>query len=603
MQENSVPSVPVNRPLKQSQNWRKFAVLALLLLVTAIPLTLLAAQQEQDTRQRAAETASPLTANTISLRSTPRGKVCSAGNLDVMLLIDRSGSMDGTTSTKNRTKRIVYARNAAAKFADIIGQEKTNTIAVAQFARNGGLQLSFTGNIPAAKRIIANLRTDSPSGTCVECAVLAANEEIKKRLAGKEQGSKNKKFAILLSDGNANRVRTTGNNVNNQNDLKRGREQAYNAIMAGFKRDGTVFFTIGLGGSENNDGNKWMKKIANDTGGKYYFAPDASTLEEIYQEIATSIGKVSVSGLVFDDKNANGLFEPTTDASMAGVLLTLQPASPSAQASGSANVVTVKSDPNGQYKFSDLCSDTYKLSQEEKRGYVLTVPKNPDYYVIDATQALTDFTNKNFGNTKSAPAPGGITFIFSFALHGIGIAGDNVVLRPAACQKAASTSATTKLTQCLNNQNPVRPDRTVTVALLDATQKTVGTMDGTIRYNPQKGIFEGTGTLRTSVPPAEYTFRVSTPMYLKKKFIFKEKIQPGKKYTLPVVDLTSSDVDNDNKLTILDYNMITNCYTFPDEEPTCSKESAALVDVDDNGENNEFDVNLLTRDVAVLKGD
>jgi hypothetical protein len=139
--------------------------------------------------------------------------------------------------------------------------------------------------------------------------------------------------------------------------------------------------------------------------------------------------------------------------------------------------------------------------------------------------------------------------------------------------------------------------------MINDEQAVVASASGTMTYNDATGTFDSNVKLTTAVSPGRYTFRAGTPMFLKKKVIFSETVHPGKTYTLPVFDLTSSDVDNDNALTILDYNQIITCYRFPNGTNPCSDTDVAAVDNDDNGVIDEFNINLFVRDVSSLQGD
>lgn len=549
-------------------------------MIAAIPLTLFLTGQEQDIRQRAAETAP-----TASSSAQIQGKICTANNVEVMLAIDRSNSMEKPTSASNSAKRIVVAKAAANSFVDKFGQSDTNAIGVAQFALKGGVAQDFTSDNDLVKKAINALKTDSPSGTCTECAIIATNEKIKARL---DAGNKKKKFVILLSDGYANRVITDGDDINNHNNLERGQLEAYNEIMLGHTRDGTIYFTIGLGETPDKPGNLWMKKVAADTGGKYYFAPDADSLQTIYTDIAYVIGKLSVSGVVFEDKDGNKLFDTTKEGPFSGVTVSLL------NASSSAAVASVKTDSAGHYSFTEVCPEEYHIVQEEKDGYYLTVPEDPPYYVIDVSKALTDITDKNFGNRDAT-----ITFNFKAALHGLGIAGDNVVLRPPACQNTnASKSA------CLSNQKPNHPTREYALEVINDHGKTVASLSGKLVYNSSTRIFDAEGETKKITKSGQYTFRLHTPMFLQKKVLFPDLIKPGETYQLPVFDLTSSDADDDNLLTILDYNQIISCYTYPNQKnSSCMVDERLAADTDDNGKTDEFDINLFVRDISVLQGD
>ncbi len=531
----------------------------------AIPLTIFLTQQEQDIRQEAADSPAP--------------RACVAGNTDTFLVIDRSNSMRKETSNKIKTPRINFAKRAAVLFVNTMSQETTNYIGVAQFGKNGGTPQNLTNNYTQVKNAINKLEAEGPIGTCLECAILAVNERITERI---KSGNTNKKFVVILSDGNANVVRK-GDGSLSDIDKTVGIRQARQAILAGHRNNGTVFYTIGLGQENNSDGREFLKEVAAATKGKYFFAANASQLEQIYQEIALTVGKVSVSGKVFEDKDTNGIFDPKVDASMSGVTVNLKLATPSASTPNNGLIETTKSNENGQYTFSNLCADMYHVEQEEQDGYYLTKPENPPYHVIDADKSSADFTDKNFGNAK-----GEVSFTFKFALHGIGIAGDNVLQRPGPCQNFGFNEEA-----CLSNQNPRHPNRKFTVEVIDSVNKAVATISGTMTYNGRvtnssnSGIFTADEKVETGLKRGKYTFKVHTPMYLKKNIIFDEEIELNKTYDLPLTDLTSSDVEtvsSPNRLTVLDYNMIVRCYTPPTQtRKSCNPTDAQLVDTDDNG--------------------
>src|SRR5690606_10917728 len=208
------------------------AIAALLLIIIAIPLTIFLSRQEQDIRQEASVTANSTESN-----------VCTAGNTDTFLVIDRSNSMRNPTSSKIKTPRINFARSAAIKFVNIMSQETTNNIGVAQFARNGNVPQNLTNNYTQVKNTINSLEPDGPIGTCLECAILAVNERIEARI---KSGNTNKKFAIILSDGNANMVRMADGSINTEINQERGIKQARQAMISGHNKSGTSFYTIGL---------------------------------------------------------------------------------------------------------------------------------------------------------------------------------------------------------------------------------------------------------------------------------------------------------------------------------------------------------------------
>lgn len=615
------------------RHWSKFALPALLVILLAIPMTLYLTRQEQDIRQEAAggqcngnndcnggrfcvgkkcvECRNPGSKNDCN-----GGKVCNQNHncvadntnpnpgpgpgpgpgtsdtthvcpitpADIILVIDNSNSMKG--------QKLASAKNAARALVDIVSKDPRMRVGIATFDNNGGLNQGLTNNYGQVNNTINSIVTGGKGGTCLECAIDGrGNQDV---LGGFAQASNNgnSRHVIILTDGLINRwIKPNGDieGSTKPGDEKTARDQAENAIARVSNTTGAIFWTVQYGTTKNAD---YLQRIvANYIGNKgAYYNDQNISLEEIYKAIANEISGGSITAYTYQDANKNGLPD-AGEAPLANVATSL---------TQGAVIKSLTTGVDGKAVFDKLCPGTFTLSVTKPDGYTVA---SPNLLTKQVELAPGGNITENFAFQKGGPSPvtGAITFNLKFALHGLGIAGDNVVLRPSPCQRTGSTGTTN--TTCLNNQKPVHNQRVVTVELIDGSGKVVGEMNGTVEYNNASGLFEGTGTLETPVAPGVYTFRASTPMFLKKKFSFAEEIQPGKTYSLPVVDLTSSDVDNDNRLTILDYNMIVSCYTFPQQPPKCSKEAAALVDVDDNGENNEFDVNLLTRDVAVLKGD
>ncbi len=676
--KNTPPPLTPHRLLygnrKTPPNLKKLGAIAvLLIIIVAIPLTIFLTRQEQDIRQEAAVTASSTESN-----------VCSAGNTDTFLVIDRSNSMKNPTSNSNKTPRINFARSAATKFVNIMSQETTNHIGIAQFGRNGSVSLNYTNNYNQVRNAIKNLAPDGPIGTCLECAILAVNDRVATRI---KNGHTNKKFVIILSDGNANIVRRGDGSLSPEIDPVKGINQARAAIMRGHQQHGIVYYTIGLGQENNNRGRELLREVAAATKGKYYFAANASQLEQIYQEIAVTMGKGSISGSVLDDA--------TTPLSEWDVLLKRMPEEKQ------VGKITTGSD--GAYTFTSLCNATYRVELAMKDGFTLVSPTNPDYYELSVTKGEIH-TGKNFvvqkadakrpvltcspstitlpGENKiiatlkdtdgkaipnktvtwSSPNdriqftppssetdtvgsvsaeikltnPNSDSFTetltasttvsdasnekisciveatftkveattslhFTIDLHGIGRSGDNVVLYPRQCQRSASGSA--NLDECLSNQNPLHPERSLIVELFNQENKPQATVSGTMTYDNELGSFKGDVHLGDDWETGPYLLRVKTPGSYKRQAPGMHTITAGESYTVPGFDLVSSDVDNDDKLTVLDYNLIVTCYTFPGLTPPCDAEKATTVDVDDDGDNDEFDYNLFLRDLSVQSGD
>lgn len=175
---------------------------------------------------------------------------------------------------------------------------------------------------------------------------------------------------------------------------------------------------------------------------------------------------------------------------------------------------------------------------------------------------------------------------FTLFLHGIGKGGDNTT--PGA----------------VGAQSPTRPDRQLTVVLYNLKNQRVATLQGTVHYDNASGSFKGivdTGSLGQDT----YIIQVGIPNYLT-KFI------PGVYYTtigqttdVQPIHLVTGDIDGDNRLTAwADYSLLLSCWAGSNFFKNCdSTAKQQIADIYDDGRVDEFDYNLLVRELAAQNGD
>ena len=193
----------------------------------------------------------------------------------------------------------------------------------------------------------------------------------------------------------------------------------------------------------------------------------------------------------------------------------------------------------------------------------------------------------------SAPTPTPTTVpqatIFSLTvyLHGLGNSGDN-----------ANPTA-----HSLSNKNPLRQTREVEVSVYNADESLVSTKQGKINYNPTNGNFTGQIDMGTNLLSGIYTIKLKSPFYLNKRISGIQTIKAGETNTLPQVTLVTGDVNNDNVLNILDYNLIAGCYSDFAPPVSCTSSQKIETDITDDGNVNQFDYNLFLRDLSVQNGD
>lgn len=215
---------------------------------------------------------------TITLNITGVGNITHLP-VDVMLIIDRSGSMGDPISKLNG------AKDAAKTFVDQLDSMNDRS-GLVSYSSTATLDQGLTDNQTLMKNKIDALSVTLYGRTNIGDGVYYATEEI----------LKNGRTAsviwveILLSDGRANEP------FNDPGHIK-DREYAINASINA-SDENIVIYTIGLG----EDANKThLEEMANITGGKFYYAPNSSVLESIYLEIAGELFKIAAQNIIVTD--------------------------------------------------------------------------------------------------------------------------------------------------------------------------------------------------------------------------------------------------------------------------------------------------------------
>lgn len=217
-------------------------------------------------------------------------------------------------------------------------------------------------------------------------------------------------------------------------------------------------------------------------------------------------------------------------------------------------------------------------------------PKPTGIVLISATPfptavpSSTPVVATNTPAPSSTPVPGSTMANLTVLLHGIGKGGDSV--------NANSTG----------NLNPLHPQRTVTVDIYDVQNQLVATKQGLISYNAAAGNFTGSVDLGTQFVSGIYTVKVKTDKYLRSIVSGIQTITKGQTTTIPSVTLVNGDVNNDNQINIVDYNIIVGCYSDLLPAVDCNPTKKDQSDLNDDGNVNQFDYNLFVRELTNIGG-
>lgn len=528
-----------------------FPVVAGIVLVFAVAVTVISLQQQQNTSSRAAEE---------MITALAPGTACSNGPADIMLIIDKSGSMTGS--------RLSSAKTAAKRFVDIVARNSNNRVGLVSFSTTATRNNILTNEYALIKSKIDAIKAGGH--TCTQCGVKKSNDEIIAR--SREKDANNlpvKKVVVLLTDGKANWLP----GWTDEKDGKAAEDPVIalvNSIKASHQ---AVFYTIGLGASSeiNSD---FLTQIASITGGHYYRSPTASDLNKIYAQISATIGTGSIAGLVFNDANGNAALDTEEQKLPDWTIQLFAGTSTTPQA-------TKVSGSQGDYKFEGLCDGSYTVKEVLKPGWTQTLPKNPDYYPVTITNS-SQIIDKNFGNMSDQ----GVKLSLDILMHGIGKAGDSPNPGPAGG----------------GNPDPIHKSREVTVDLTNSQNQTI-TKKGTVTYVSGPGNFTGDVDMGT-LPSGNYLVKVKLSQSLRKQIGGIHNLVTGTTSAMPQVSLVTGDINNDNKvsldgnLDIRDYNILLGCFSTYLPPKSCNPGQKLQSDLDDNGKVDQFDFNLFVREIS-----
>jgi PKD repeat protein len=227
--------------------------------------------------------------------------------VDVMLIIDRSGSMEGV--------KMAAAKDAAQDFIDLLDSD-LDRVGLVSYSGNGGwyygtstLDEHLTNSFNDVKDAIDDMV--AYGATCIACGLKLANDEFS--LNGRADAVW---VEILLTDGIPNRPSGNGRDFNEADaELSRSRADA-------FRDMGGTLYTIGLGNPpdishyfldeltasghtyQSNDpaGHPYNQDgLAFIGGGHYYHAPTPSDLEIMFKEISEEITDIAGKGVVITE--------------------------------------------------------------------------------------------------------------------------------------------------------------------------------------------------------------------------------------------------------------------------------------------------------------
>lgn len=181
----------------------------------------------------------------------PVGKIVGRS---IVFAIDSSGSMldnDRNGLRKSLTKELI----GQLYFSD-------DKLSIVDFDSRVQVSTELTKDFKSVEKVIDNI--DSAGGTYIPAAL---KEGINKLI--EDNQSENRKYIFVLTDGEDSS--DPGND--------------YDIVINEARKNNIAIYTIGL----KNANQELLKRVANATGGKFYFAEEASNLPRIYEQINDDI--------------------------------------------------------------------------------------------------------------------------------------------------------------------------------------------------------------------------------------------------------------------------------------------------------------------------
>lgn len=185
------------------------------------------------------------------------------------------------------------------------------------------------------------------------------------------------------------------------------------------------------------------------------------------------------------------------------------------------------------------------------------------------------------------PQPNDTVLSAIASLHGIGSSGD-------------STNPTDS---AFSNKQPQHPMREFELNFYNSSNQLVLIKKASLHYVPDQGFFMGTFNLGTSITTGSYRIKIVTNSYLNKLIPGIVQINQASKISLPPVTLISGDINRDNFINVIDYNLLIGCYSDIQAPVACTSPNDLLSDLNDDGNTNQIDYNIFIREIGVQAGD
>jgi hypothetical protein len=178
------------------------------------------------------------------------------------------------------------------------------------------------------------------------------------------------------------------------------------------------------------------------------------------------------------------------------------------------------------------------------------------------------------------PIPGATSFNLTLLLHGLGNGGD-------------SSNPNGQ-----GNMSPIHSQRNVSIEVFNSQNQLVLTQQGSVSFDNASKSFKGTIGMGTTLQSGIYTVKMKVDQFLKNLAPGIQTITSGTTNEIPSTILVTGDINNDNIINILDYNLLMGCYSDLLPATDCNATTQVSTDLNDDGNVNQYDYNLFLRELT-----
>ncbi|MGH7226439.1 MAG: VWA domain-containing protein, partial [Gemmataceae bacterium] len=203
------------------------------------------------------------TVNQVPIYTLGIGELGKYKNVSTVLVLDHSGSMKGKADAGDKVSKIAALRTAASRFVELMRRDAKTTLQ--PFSSAVDVPDDFTDDKEALIQRIQKLRPDG--GTLLYDATYSGLET----LAAAHPGGR--RAVVVLTDG---QDEAPGSRVSDQLVIDRAKELGIPLYMLGLGQEYEINETV-------------MKRMAQETGGKYFHAGNEQKLFEIFEKLSIEL--------------------------------------------------------------------------------------------------------------------------------------------------------------------------------------------------------------------------------------------------------------------------------------------------------------------------